>query len=207
MEFTKQTLSEFTENLASSSPTPGGGGACALVGAVGIALGDMVGELTVGKKKYAAVEKEIRQLMQSAQDLRKRFLDCIEKDAAGFAPLASAYSIPRNDPSRETVMEECLLQAAQTPMEMIDLCIEALQLLESFRIKGSRLALSDAATGAMLCYGAMAGAAMNVKVNTALMKNRTRANDIDSVVNTKLEKWMPFAESIYQKIATEVSYE
>ena len=125
MDMTEISLREFTEQLASKAPVPGGGGASALVGAVGIALGDMVGELTVGKKKYADVEDEIRALMVRAQDLRVRLLACIEKDAAAFEPLSRAYGIPKDDPSRAEVMEACLRDAAGAPMEIFDLCCEA----------------------------------------------------------------------------------
>ena len=82
MELLGSTITNFTEQLASPAPVPGGGGASALVGAVGIALGDMVGELTVGKKKYADVEDELKELMRKAQELRVRLLACVEKDAA-----------------------------------------------------------------------------------------------------------------------------
>ncbi len=117
-----KSVTEFTELLASRAPVPGGGGASALVGAIGIALGDMVGELTVGKKKYAAVEEDVKALMAKAQDLRVRLLECVGKDAAAFEPLSRAYGIPKDDPSREEVMEKCLRDAAAPPLEILALC-------------------------------------------------------------------------------------
>ena len=86
--FENTTIKEFTEQLASPSSVPGGGGASALVGAIGIALGDMVGEHTVGKKKYADVEGDLRDLMARAQDLRAKLVDCVDKDAVAFEPLS-----------------------------------------------------------------------------------------------------------------------
>ena len=91
MELLNSSVNSFTEQLASKAPVPGGGGASALVGAIGVALGDMVGELTVGKKKYAAVEEDVKALMVRAQELRVKLLECIEKDAVAFEPLSKAY--------------------------------------------------------------------------------------------------------------------
>ena len=113
-----KSVTEFTELLASKAPVPGGGGASALVGAIGIALGDMVGELTVGKKKYADVEEDVKALMAKAQDLRVRLLDCVKKDAEAFEPLSKAYGIPKDNPSRDEVMEKCLRDAAAAPLEI-----------------------------------------------------------------------------------------
>lgn len=200
MDATNNTLSQFTERLASPAPVPGGGGASALVGAVGIALGDMVGELTVGKKRYADVEEEVKALMEQAQALRVQLLACIEKDAEAFAPLAKAYGIPKDDPSRETVMERCLRDAAAAPLEIFDLCRSALTLLEAFSQKGSKLVLSDAATGAMFCKAAMEGAAINVKVNTKLMRDRAYAAAIDARIDAGLRTCRPLADRIFESV-------
>ena len=200
MDMTEISLREFTEQLASKAPVPGGGGASALVGAVGIALGDMVGELTVGKKKYADVEDEIRALMVRAQDLRVRLLACIEKDAAAFEPLSRAYGIPKDDPSRAEVMEACLRDAAGAPMEIFDLCCEAIELQRGFADKGSVLAVSDAATGVVFCWSAMYGAAVNVKVNTKAMKDKEYAGKINAHVDAQMAKYWPIAEKVYEDV-------
>ena len=200
MDMTEISLREFTEQLASKAPVPGGGGASALVGAVGIALGDMVGELTVGKKKYADVEDEIRALMVRAQDLRVRLLACIEKDAAAFEPLSRAYGIPKDDPSRAEVMEACLRDAAGAPMEIFDLCCEAICLEKEFAEKGSRIMILDAATGAALCLGALKGAAVNVRVNTRLMKDRAYAEALDARIGEGLRKYGAMAEEVYENV-------
>ena len=123
-----KSVTEFTEALASKAAVPGGGGASALVGAIGIALGDMVGELTVGKKKYADVEEDVKALMARAQELRVKLLDCVNKDAEAFEPLSRAYGIPKDDPTRDEVMEKCLRDAAAAPLEILDLCCEAIEL-------------------------------------------------------------------------------
>ena len=110
-----KTLSVFTEEIASPAPVPGGGGASALAAAIGISLGDMVGELTVGKKRYADVEEDIRGLMERSQALRLRFLELVDGDAEAFAPLAKAYGIPKDDPDRAEIMENALKTACSVP--------------------------------------------------------------------------------------------
>ena len=196
MTLLNTSVTEFTEQLASSAPVPGGGGASALVGAVGIALGDMVGELTVGKKKYKDVEEEILALMEKAQEIRRKLLACIDKDAEAFEPLSKAYGIPKDDPAREETLEACLKEAAAPPMEIFELCCEAIDLLKGFAEKGSRLMISDAATGAALCRGALTGAAVNVKVNTKLMKDREYAEKINVYLDEKLERYRQAADQI-----------
>ena len=200
MNLLESSVTSFTEQLASKSSVPGGGGASALVGAIGVALGDMVGEFTVGKKKYADVEEEIKALMARAQDLRVKLLACIEKDAAAFEPLSRAYGIPKDDPTRDEVMEKCLREGAAVPLEMLDLCCESVEVLREFGKKGSRIILSDAATGAIICYGAICGAAINVKVNTKSMKDREYAAKIDAHVDEQMNKYLPIAKETYDEI-------
>lgn len=195
-----KSVTEFTEALASKAAVPGGGGASALVGAIGIALGDMVGELTVGKKKYADVEEDVRALMARAQELRVRLLSCVNKDAEAFAPLSRAYGIPKDDPTRDEVMEKCLRDAAAAPLEILDLCCEAIDLQREFAAKGSVLAISDAATGVVFCWSAMYGAAVNVKVNTKSMKDREYAETINAHVDAQMAKYRPVAEKVYQDV-------
>ena len=120
MELLNSSVKSFTEQLASKAPVPGGGGASALVGAIGVALGDMVGELTVGKKKYADVEEDVKALMVKAQELRVKLLECIDKDAVAFEPLSRAYGIPKDDPTRDEVMEKCLRDASAVAKDWLD---------------------------------------------------------------------------------------
>ena len=198
--FEDTTIKEFTEQLASPSSVPGGGGASALVGAIGIALADMVGEHTLGKKKYADVEEDIKSLMAKAQDLRARLVECVEKDAVAFEPLSKAYGIPKDDPDRDEILEKCLKDAAQVPLEIFDLCCEAIMICKEFGEKGSRMLISDAATGAADLRAALYGAAINVKVNTKLMKDREYASEIDSHVEHNLRKYAAVADKIFDII-------
>ena len=196
----EKRVNEFTELLASRAAVPGGGGGSALAGAIGIALGHMVGELTVGKKKYAAVEEEMQALMREAETLRAELLSCIQEDAEAFEPLSRAYGIDRNDPSRGEIMERCLRDAAAAPAHILRLCCRSIELMRAFADKGSTLAVSDAATGAMICHGALYGAAVNVKVNTSAMKDRAYASRLDREVDSALETYGRMAEEIYHDV-------
>lgn len=200
MMLIEKSCREFSELLASKAPVPGGGGASALVGAIGIALGDMVGELTVGKKKYADVEEDVKALMEKAQTLRVKLLECVDADAAAFEPLSKAYAIPKDDPTRAEVMEQCLRAAAAAPLQILDLCCEAIELQQEFAAKGSVLAISDAATGVVFCWSAMYGAAVNVKVNTKAMADRAYAEQINAHVDAQMAKYWPIAEKVYEDV-------
>ena len=195
-----KSVNEFCEVLASKAAVPGGGGASALAGALGAALGNMVGELTVGKKKYAEVEPIVRELMTQIQALQKALLACIEKDAAAFEPLSKAYGIPKDDPTRAEVMENCLRTAAAPPMEIMELSAQTLDLLRGFADMGSKLAISDAATGAAMSRAALFGAAMNVRVNTAAMHDREYAGKINARVDELTEKYGAIADKIFRDV-------
>jgi formiminotetrahydrofolate cyclodeaminase len=199
--FTDKSIRQFSEELASPAPVPGGGGASALIGAVGIALGDMVGELTVGKKKYADVEDEIRELMARAQKLRARFLELIDADAEAFAPLAAAYRIPKDAPGRAETMEKALHGAGMVPLEIMRASIEALEITEVFAEKGSRLAVSDAGCAAAACKAALQGAYLNVIINTKSMKDRSFAQELQEEADRLLGQGSALADQIYQTVA------
>lgn len=198
MKFQDKNLMEFTTELASKAAVPGGGGASALVGAVGVSLGNMVGALTVGKKKYADVEEDIKALMLRAEELRVKMLDLIEADAACFAPLAKAYGIPKDDPNRDAVMEEALKHACSVPMDIMRTVCDAIALMQEFAQKGSALAISDAGCGAVCCKAALQGASLNVFINTKSMKDRETAECLEEEAHGLLEKFCPMADEIFE---------
>ena len=160
--FKSQTCEDFIEVLASKAAVPGGGGASALAGAIGIALGNMVGSLTIGKKTYADVEEEIIECKKQADEIAKEFLELMDKDAEAFEPLSKAYGLPKSTPEelakKEEIMEEALNTACSVPIEIMKTCARGIDLVEVFAAKGSRIALSDAGVGATLLKSAMQGA-------------------------------------------------
>lgn len=201
----EKNIDKFLEALASSAPTPGGGGAAALCGALGIALGNMVGSLTLGKKKYADVQEDIAELNAKAEALRAGFVALVDADAEAFAPLSRAYSIPKDDPARDEIMEPALLKAAEAPLEIMRKCAEALELISGYAAKGSALAISDAGCAAALCGAAMEAAALNVKINTKSMKNRAVADNINAEMNELLQKYFALSQEIYNDVSGRLS--
>ncbi|MDR0874882.1 MAG: cyclodeaminase/cyclohydrolase family protein [Clostridiales Family XIII bacterium] len=197
-------VEEFIGLLASKSPTPGGGGAAALVGALGAALGGMVANLTMGKPKYADVEEEIHALKTAIYRVQKDLTELIDKDAEAFAPLAGAYRLPADTDAekanKERVMQAGFKNAADAPMHMMEKCAEAIELLEEFARKGSALAISDAACGAALSAAAMRAAWLNVCVNTKFIKDEDYAARINARGKMLLEKYLPIAERTYEKV-------
>lgn len=200
MDMTLASCREFVSVLASDAPAPGGGGAAALVGAIGTALGNMVGSLTVGKKKYAAVEAEIIALKAKCDELQKQLLDQVEADEVNFLPLAKAYGIPKDDPNRDKVMEEATIIACSTPMHIMELCCEAIEAIAVFAAKGSRLAVSDAGCGAVCCKAALQAASLNVFINTKSLKNREAAEEMNAKANGMLDKYCAMADAIFAEV-------
>ncbi len=200
LDMTQESCRKFVEVLASNAPTPGGGGAAALVGAVGTALGNMVGSLTVGKKKYAAVEAEIVDLKAKCDALQTDLLDLVKKDADGFAPLAKAYGIPKDDPNRDEILEKATIDACAVPMEIMEKCCQALDYIAVFAAKGSRLAVSDAGCGAVCCKAALQSASLNVFINTKSMKTRAVAEDLNRRANDMLDKYCRLADDIFAEV-------
>ena len=200
MDMTLESCRKFVEVLASDAPAPGGGGAAALVGAIGTALGNMVGSLTVGKKKYADVEAEIIELKGKCDALQKELLDQVEADEVNFLPLAKAYGIPKDDPDRDRVMEEATIIACSTPIKIMELCCQAIDYIKVFADKGSRLAVSDAGCGAVICKAALQAASLNVFINTKTLKNRDLAEDMNRHANVMLNKYGQLADEIFTTV-------
>ena len=200
MDMTMETCREFVKVLSSDAPAPGGGGAAALVGAIGTALGNMVGSLTVGKKKYADVQDEILALKARCDELQKKLLDQVEADEVNFLPLAQAYGIPKDDPNRDKIMEEATIIACSTPMAIMELCCEAIDCIAVFAAKGSRLAVSDAGCGAVCCKAALQAASLNVFINTKSLKNRETAEAMNAKANEMLTKYCAIADEIFTTV-------
>ncbi|MBE6041408.1 MAG: cyclodeaminase/cyclohydrolase family protein [Clostridiales bacterium] len=199
--FADRSIKEFVDEIASSSPVPGGGGAAALVGAVGIALGDMVGELTTGKKKYADVEEDIRELMAEAQSIKDEFVRLVDADAEAFAPLAAAYRIPKDQPDRDEIMEKALKDAAAVPMDIMRACGRALDVIRDFAEKGSALAISDAGCAAACCKAAINAASLNVFINTKMMKDRAYADSLNEEADALLAEYNALADAVFDRVA------
>ena len=205
MEYKNLPIPEFNNLLASKMATPGGGGASALVGALGASLVQMVGNLTVGKAKYAEHEPEILEIMAEAKELGEELLSLIDEDAKAFEPLSKAYSIPKDAPERAQTLEKCLAGAASVPMIILQRVCRVIELHEILAEKGSVLAVSDVGTGVVFAWAAMYGAAMNVRVNTHFMTDLEEKTRINAQVDELMQKYWPIAEKTYEKVWEKLS--
>ena len=196
----EKSLREFTELAASKAPVPGGGGVSALAGALAASLSEMVTNLTTGKRKYLQYESEIRDIMKETEILRINLLDCINKDAEAFAPLAEAYGMDKEAEGYTEKMEECLKEAAKPPYLILKYCCRIIELDERLAVIGSRLAVSDAGTSVMLAHGALHGAAINVYVNTRLMQDHDYAAKLNKEVSTLLDEYAVRALNCYDDV-------
>ena len=204
MGFSTSTCTEFVEVLASKAPVPGGGGASALVGAVGTALGNMVGSLTVGKKKYADVEEEILEIREKLEQKKQDLVRMVDEDAEAFEPLAKAYRMPKETEEEKAekarVLEIVLKDACSVPMEIMEKCCEAIELIVEFGAKGSKLAISDAGVGAAFCKAALQGASLNVYINTKSMADREYAEELNRKADAMLEKYTKIADDTFNSV-------
>jgi formiminotetrahydrofolate cyclodeaminase len=200
MSFVTVSSAEFVNVLASKAPVPGGGGASALVGAIGTALGNMVGSLTVGKKKYADVEADIIALQTKATELQNELLRLVDQDAVVFEPLSKAYGIPKEDPNRESIMEAALKDACSVPMDIMRTCAKSIDVIAEFAAKGSALAISDAGVGVAFTKAALMGASLNVFINTKSMTDKTYAAGIEKEADELLNKYCALADKIYDSV-------
>ena len=198
------TIQEFLDVLSSKEPVPGGGGASALAGALGNALGQMVSNLTIGKKKYALVEDEIKELAERMKGIQGQFSALADQDAKVFAPLAKCYSLPSGTEEEKAykaeVMEARLLDASLVPMEIMEKASEMLEIMDILADKGSRMAVSDVGVGVQFIRTALLGAVMNVYINTKSMKNRGKAEEMNEKAERLIREGTEAADRIYQKV-------
>ncbi|MGN0404920.1 MAG: cyclodeaminase/cyclohydrolase family protein [Bariatricus sp.] len=196
----EKKTTEFLEELSSSAPVPGGGGASAAAGAYAAALGLMVGNLTTGKKKYADVEEEICEIMKKLERLRDKLTHLVDEDAKAFEPLSKAYGMPKETEEqkrlKEQVMETALCEACRVPLEIMGTAIEVMELLKVLEEKGSRLAVSDAGVGVLFAKTALEGASLNVFINTKMMKDRHRAEEL----NQRADVWIARGRILEQQV-------
>ena len=204
----EKKTTEFLEALSSKEPVPGGGGASAAVGAFAGALGMMVANLTIGKKRYADVEEEIKASLIKLKGLQEELVRLTDADAKAFEPLSKAYGLPREtkeqQEKKEAVMEEALYEASVVPMEIMETIRKVMEELEVLGEKGSRIAVSDVGVGILFAQAALEGAALNIFINTKLMKNRERAKEMNSKAEAMIQEGSRQKEKIYQDVLEKI---
>ena len=198
------TINEFIEKLGSKDAVPGGGGAAALTASLGISLCKMAANLTVGKRKFADVEKEMYAIIAECDTLAEEFVGLIQKDADGFLPLSKAYGLPTDTEEqkkfKEETLERELVNAAKVPFEIMEKCARAIELSAIVAEKGSRLVVSDAACAINTCMSALKCASLNVYINTKYMKDADRAEEM----NLKADSLIAESEEIAKRVFDEV---
>jgi len=189
---TRKSLNSFLEELASSSPAPGGGSVAALAGALGAALTSMVCQLTIGKKKYAEVEAEMKGILAQAEALRTRFTSLVDEDTAAFNKVMEAYGLPKDSEAqkalRTAAIREATKEATQVPLEVMKHCIDGLALAGNVAAKGNVNSVSDAGVGALMLHAACESAALNVRINLKGLTDNEfvgwKADELDSLLKT-----------------------
>jgi glutamate formiminotransferase/formiminotetrahydrofolate cyclodeaminase len=175
-----QSVSDFIGSVASSEPVPGGGSVAAHAGALGAALAQMVAGLTIGRKKYAAVEGRMRDLAERAARLVAQLSELVKRDADAYATVSAAYKLPKESDAdkaaRAAAIERALVGASETPLLTARLCAEVAAVAAECARDGNSNAVSDAGVAALLAHAAAVGAGYNVRINAQSMTDRTTAD-------------------------------
>lgn len=204
MAMSANSCDYFLDVLASKAPTPGGGGAAAMGGAIGMALSNMVGNLTVGKKKYAAVEDEVKALLEQGSEVMNKLKELVDKDAEAFAPLAKAYGLPKSTPEeaahKEKTLEECSKVALSVPLEIMRQAYRGIKIHERMGQVGSMLAISDVGCGVAFLKAALQSAHLNVIINLGAIKDRPYVDEISREMNHLLEDGSKIADETLELV-------
>lgn len=186
-----KSCKEFIDVLASKAPVPGGGGAAALGGAIGMALSNMVGNLTLGKKKYADVEPQVKDLLEKGSEVISELERLVDKDAEVFEPLSKAYGLPKGTPEeikfKEETMEQCSKTACSVPMEIIRKAYEGIIIHQRMGQIGTMLAISDVGCGVVFMKAALISGKLNVIINLNTIKDqnfvKSATEEMERLVN------------------------
>lgn len=206
---TKKTVSAFLDELASSSPAPGGGSVAALSGALGAALTTMVCNLTIGKKKYAGVEADVKKVRTESEKLRARFTQLIDEDTLAFNKVMEAYALPKESEAQKTLRSAAIAAATKeatlVPLEVMKHCIDAMALAQQVASSGNANSVSDAGVSALMLHAACEGAALNVKINLGGLSDSDfvgwKTDEVESLLKTSKMMVEETMEMIGEKMA------
>jgi glutamate formiminotransferase / formiminotetrahydrofolate cyclodeaminase len=202
------SLVAFVAAVASPSPTPGGGSVVAHVGALAAALVQMVAGLTVGKKKYAGVEAEMRDLGLRAASLGSRLAQLVDVDARAYAAVSEAYRMPKESAeaaaARQRAVQRALIGAAEVPLETARVCAQVTELAFAVAARGNTNAVSDAGVAAVLADAACRGAAYNVRINVAALPDRTSGAPLAAEVQRLVKETEERAANVVELVEREI---
>lgn len=199
MKLIDMTVAGFIDELASDSPAPGGGSVSALNGAIAAALTSMVGNLTIGKKKYADVEEEMREIVSRVSEIQKELLEAVDKDSDAFNVVFAAFKWPKETEeekkARSAEIQRGTKIAADVPMRVAEKAAELMPLIEKVIMEGNQNSITDACCAMMACRYAVIGALLNVRINLGSIKDETfvkehadRAAELEKKVNETEQK-------------------
>lgn len=195
---------EFACALAARTSTPGGGGAAALAGALGVALCSMAARFSAGKPSRAEVEDDIQRVIDEAEAIRAKLVGLIDADADAFAAFSQAYAFPKDDPLRGQLIEAAATQAAFVPIETMRTVARSVELLEEMETYSTRLLISDVGCGAALASAALTAASLNVFVNTNMMSDAEHASDINDECDRLLDTYVPRADTLARRVGARI---
>ena len=201
---TDTAIQQFMDELASSSPTPGGGSAAAIMGAMGAALVSMVCNLTLGKKDYAAVEPDMAHTLAQAEALRHQLMDLVEADVAAFEQVMSAYGLPKTtegeQQARLAAIQEALKAATEAPLACARACAEVIELSRTVAEKGNKNVVSDAGVAVVAAQAALRSAALNVYVNAGAIRDAAFVAPRLAELEQLLEGSSTRTDAVYQTV-------
>jgi formiminotetrahydrofolate cyclodeaminase len=202
------SVATFLDDLASERPTPGGGGAAAVSGAIGAALVSMVANLTIGKKSYEAVSEDLKLVNAKAEALRAELTGAIEEDVVAFDAVMGAYRLPRatdaEKATRTAAIQAALKDATQAPLRTVKACYDVILLSAVVAEKGNLNVISDAGVAALAANAGLRSAALNVYINAKSIKDRGFAETQIGEVEAVLAQAAEMAESVYQAVRAKI---
>jgi formiminotetrahydrofolate cyclodeaminase len=204
-----KSCKEFNEVLSSKAPVPGGGGAAAMGGAIGMALSNMVGNLTVGKKKYADVEDEVKVLIADGEKIIKELETLVDRDAEVFEPLSKAYGLPKNTPEeaehKAKVMEECCKTACSVPMEIMRKAFAGIKIHQRMGQIGTMIAISDVGCGVAFMKSALEAGSLNVIINLNTIKDQDFVTSTREEMNNLLAEGKKIADETFALVLSKLT--
>jgi formiminotetrahydrofolate cyclodeaminase len=209
MKLADKSCTDFIEVLASKAATPGGGGGSAIVGAIGMALGGMVCNLTIGKKKYAQYDEKVKGILKRAYELQAELLKMVDADAECFLPLSKAYGMPKDTEEQKKIkaetLEKCLKKACGVPVSIVKQAYEAIKLHEALVDNCSKLAISDVGVGVQCLRAAIVGAQLNVMININSIKDAEYVKKVKEETEPLVEEGIKIADKVYEKVVSALS--
>lgn len=191
----------FLDQLASAAPTPGGGGAAAVMGAMGVALVSMVARLTIGKKGYESRQAAAQALLADSEALRARMMPMVTDDATAFDSLMAAYRMPKateaEKAERSQAIQAGLRSAAWAPLHCARAAAEGVRLAARALDISHPSVISDVGVAVQASLAALRSAALNVKINLPQLKDRDFALEAQSELDTLLAECLPIGETVH----------